>query len=762
MPLKISPSNNLSGNRSNPVLNAAGKDDKNHTKVFRLTDITSHPDIRLSRGGMILIGLMSGGDYQEGGLARCGTVTAHGLAKCGFGDSLFQAATTLNRAKLQVFLANWRHELCHELRTNSQGHIGRKQPALAKSISADFPDIDVLLSYTNPITSESMGRIETNAKSTWAKEPDLGKLAATCEFYFEWGYKEAIIKRFRTVLWHGAILRILRRAVLELDAKASSGALPPSTPDKTGKQGHLPVGTPSKMIAKHFSSMTLGTAKGTLSDPEDDENEPLIIKIHSERRHVSTDGILEYRLEVAPAQLVRIAESGIKGTRFPEGPDEWADEDAEEDTRKGTKKPPPDPQSHMRVWMPAAMIRIVEPTLVEDFEITKQRKQDKKAGKGRSTATRKAKAVAAEEEESADSESQSPVTKPPRKGESKSKTKTAAELQSSNPLPPIRDLTKKGASRSGDLKNHFAVAKLSNNIRTKDSEDPKHSWSNLQGRVSEDDAHRPTLPRSTVVRDLTKKRAKLPATTFTDSGTSSDKILPRHVPKAPSITASSSRNVADTVQTKESLPIPRPMPQRPLTPAPQYLSISDSESEDRPVAGKGSTGRLIALEIYDSDDPFDISPHPQTSLKSPPRPRDREQRAPSLASSSENHSSQLTKSPRRSSEHTSPRSRRAGRTPVDSLNPRPSSPSLPHTPLRPAGSKGTTRPQLGRPGTVESSDENDDVAGQVPKVPPLLLARARAKSKTTSASTMQPSLAKNTRPTKASGRTTASDFIDLT
>ena len=712
---------------------------------------------------MILIGLMSGGDYQEGGLARCGTVTAHGLAKCGFGDSLFHAATTLNRPELQNFLMNWRHELCHELRTNSQGHIGRKQPALAKSISADFPDIDVLLSYTNPITSESLGRAENNAKLSWAKEPDIGKLAATCEFYFEWGYKEAIIKRFRTVIWHGAILRILRRAVLELDAKATSGALPPSTPDKTRKPGRLPVGTPSKMITKHFSSMTLGTAKGTLSDDEDDENEPLIIKIHSERQHVSTDGIPEYRLEVAPAQLVRIAESGIKGTRSPEGPDEWADEDAEEGAGKDPRKPPPDPQSHMRVWMPAALIQIVEPALTEDFETAKQRKQDKKAGKGRSNATRKAKAAATAEEESADSENQPPVTKPSRKGASKSRTKTnpVAELESSYSLPPIRDLTKKGASRSGDLKNYFAAAKLSNNVRTKDGEDLKYSRSNLQGLVSEDDTHRSTSPRPTVVRDLTKKRTKLAATDFTSSSAPSDKPLPQPVPKAPpSITAPSSRNVVDTLQKNESLPISRPMPQRPLTPTTNYLSISDSESEDRPVAVKGSTGRRVALEIYDSDDPFDILPHGKTPLStSPPRPQDREQRAASSASSSENHSSQLTKSPRRSTEHTSPRSRRTGRTPISSLNMRPSSPSLSHIPPRPAGPNGTARPQLGRPGTVESSDEDDNGPGQALKVPPLLLARARAKSK---ASAIQTSLAKNTRPTKASGGTTASDYIDLT
>ncbi|KAG6889870.1 hypothetical protein C0992_003766, partial [Termitomyces sp. T32_za158] len=312
------PSNNLSGNRSNPVLNAAGKDDKNHTKVYRLSEITDHHDIRLTRGGMILIGLMSGGDYHQGGLNKCGTKTAHGLAKCGFGDTLFQAAQSKTREQLKSFLITWRHELCHELRTNSQGHIGTKHPSLANSVTPDFPDIDVLLSYTNPITSESMGCSTGTFRPTWLKEPDLGKLAATCEFYFEWGYREAIIKRFRTVIWHSAVLRILRRAVLELDKKAH-GSTPPATPKKSGRLVQVDIGTPSKMIAKHFSSSNLDD--GTVS--EDDDYERLVIKIYSERRHVSTDEILEYRLEIAPAQLVHLAESGIKGIRSPEGPDEW-------------------------------------------------------------------------------------------------------------------------------------------------------------------------------------------------------------------------------------------------------------------------------------------------------------------------------------------------------------------------------------------------------------------------------------------------------
>ena len=389
-----SSSNTLSGNRANPVLNAAGKDDKNHTRIFRLQDISTHPEIRLTRGGLILIGLMSGGDYQQGGIMRCGITTAHGLAKCGFGDSLYTAATNLSRTQLAEFLVTWRQQLCHELRTNSSGEIGRKQPALSKAIPEDFPDIDILFSYVRPITSESLGRESNNLKLTWAKEPDLGRLAGLCEFYFEWGYKESIIKRFRTVLWHSMTLRILRRAVLNLDehAKRSTSSLP-TTPRKRGKEAIQASGTPSKLIAQHFSSLNLATpSKLDVFDSDSEkeagpEEERLILKIHGTRTHLSTDGMLEYRLEIAPKQLVRMTESGIKGTRVPEGPDEWAsEEDEDEDARAGKGKGkggPIDPESHLRLWMPACMVALVEPQLVEEYENIQAQREMKKSKSNR-------------------------------------------------------------------------------------------------------------------------------------------------------------------------------------------------------------------------------------------------------------------------------------------------------------------------------------------------------------------------------------------
>jgi Holliday junction resolvase YEN1 len=384
-----SPSNTLSGNRAHPVKNADGRDDGNHVLTYRAVDILSHDDIRLSQGGCILIGLLSGGDYHQAGVQGCGKLIAAALARCGFGDRLLEAASSLSCEELEKWLDTWRDEVREELRTNKSGLIGSKKPALAKKIPDDFPDVDILLSYTSPITSETEGKPTRDI--TWEQEPDIGKIAALCELYFEWGVKDVIIKRFRTVLWPSAVQRILRRGAMEKDEKKRKGL--PLSPKKSKTTGKLAPGTPSKMITKYFSSMKLHSPtkdreEQQYSDTESEaEEDRLIVKIHSSRRHASTDGILEYRLEIAPAQLVQLAGDGVQGIRPPievdaafddtEGDDEDEDGGKQKGKSKG-KKPPPDPESHLRVWMPACMVQIVEPELVEAFEDIQRRKLEKR------------------------------------------------------------------------------------------------------------------------------------------------------------------------------------------------------------------------------------------------------------------------------------------------------------------------------------------------------------------------------------------------
>lgn len=363
--------------------------DGNHSTIYTSVDILAHPSVQLTRGGLILIGLLSGGDYHPAGLPRCGPGIAHGLAKSGLGDELLEAAQSLTRTELSEFLATWREALRNELRTNSRRHLGSKKPSLAKTIPDSFPDIDVLLSYTNPITSATdAGARRTHTPPEWKREPDLAKLAHVCELHFEWGLKDIIIKRFRTVLWPSIVLRALRRLALEADTKVVARST--SSPVRERESPRDAPGTPSKVLARHLSSMALEV------DSRDDSSfGDLVVKIHGSRTHAYTDGLLEYRLEIAPAQLVHLASAGIQGLRKPadttydvlpsESEDSGEDDNDDDHAGAGRKKkrrgggPPPEPESHLRMWMPARMVRYALPDLVDGYEAALEAKRAKKS-----------------------------------------------------------------------------------------------------------------------------------------------------------------------------------------------------------------------------------------------------------------------------------------------------------------------------------------------------------------------------------------------
>ncbi|KAF7795201.1 hypothetical protein EIP86_006351 [Pleurotus ostreatoroseus] len=468
--------NTLSANRSAPVLNSAGRDDGNHTMTYHADDILEKTG--LTHGGLILVALLSGGDYHDG-VRGCGPEVGVALARCGFGDTLL-VATRRGSAYLDTFLPPWREEMRAELRTNARGFLKTKKPTLAGRFPDTFPDRGVLEMYVHPLTSETKGKDAARVESRldWEKEMRVDALAHVCEKFFEWGYREAIIKRFRTIVWPYAMLRILRRAVLLKDRGTRREPL-------------------AAMVRRYFS--TAHTSSTTHSIPNGDEadDEPMLVKIHMQRRHPETDDLLEYRLEFAPALLVLIAHAGIEDTRAPPdmtGLSDWSDSDMDGDdedvagkgkSRAGTKKPPPNPDSSLRLWFPASMVREAAPELVDQFEARQAAKGAKKAKaktrgrkvgeeeeeedeRGRSASPRKAKAKTTrkkaapvpEEEESTDSEL--PI---PTQTKSKVKAKAAPApfpLSSVDPAPNSSSQeTEKGSGKpSGTVDGVFKARKI--------------------------------------------------------------------------------------------------------------------------------------------------------------------------------------------------------------------------------------------------------------------------------------------------------------
>jgi Holliday junction resolvase YEN1 len=288
---------------------------------------------------------------------------------------LLKAVESLSHEELPGFLTMWHEDLHGELHTNAHGHLRSKKQSLAKAVPDSFPAINVLLSYTDPITSTT----DTSAQRThtlprWEHEPDLGKLAHLCELHFEWGLKDTIIKHFRTIIWPSIILHTLQRSAMEAatDYCGMSG-------EREGEPPHDVFGTLLKLLTQNFSSMGFrpqGTEGGG-----DDSLQELLVKIHSSRTHACTNLILEYRLEVVPVQLVHFASAGVQELRKPTDtmydvlPSESEDECGRDlDVRNtGRRKihgtgSPQESDSHLLMWMPACMVYPALPELVKQYK----------------------------------------------------------------------------------------------------------------------------------------------------------------------------------------------------------------------------------------------------------------------------------------------------------------------------------------------------------------------------------------------------------
>ncbi|KAJ4479219.1 hypothetical protein J3R30DRAFT_3882938 [Lentinula aciculospora] len=364
--------------RNHSSTHAGAKSTIEKAKVYTYTlPHPAFPDVGPEE--LIFIALCSGGDYGTG-LDNCGVKISYGLARAGFGKSLCQAALTHdeNSLELQNFIHQWKSQLAKELKTNASGFLPRKSPKLANTIPESFPDIKVLLAYLRPVTSESLGRsaryddllVNNSGQDGWLKkDPSLSQLAEKCEFYFEWGFLKSIIKRFRTVIFHGVVLRILRRACLSR---------------KTGSFDANMINLDA--ICAHFASGDHPVVSGKSSCPA------LIKNISKTRTHESTSQTLEYRVALDPTILVQLTTRGVKGIRRPDDKDEWAEFEKEAgDESSGdegggigkSKKEYPDPTLPLKLWLPAVLVKEAIPDVVEAYEESRRRKEEKKTGKGR-------------------------------------------------------------------------------------------------------------------------------------------------------------------------------------------------------------------------------------------------------------------------------------------------------------------------------------------------------------------------------------------
>lgn len=303
-----------------------------HVNVYDAIDTKNGPS-GLDREGMILVALMSGGDYVPEGIPGCGPKKACEAARAGFGRELCRLARN-NTEGLQ----DWRERLQHEIKTNESKFFAQKRPSLV--IPDTFPRTDILGYYTHPAVSNQAGLDRLRSAIKWDQDLDFSGLRSfTCDA-FDWAKLEGA-KHFIRSLAPSLLVRHLRMK---------------------GEQSE-------RLPCNNLQAIQ--------------EDEALLVKgIHGKRQHAVTDGSTELRVSFTPIELVNIDlsieepddEVDVPPASKPDVDEEIlmeGDDEAGGPTKRGPTKF--DPHKPARVWIFETYVKIGVPLMVQDWEAERQR-----------------------------------------------------------------------------------------------------------------------------------------------------------------------------------------------------------------------------------------------------------------------------------------------------------------------------------------------------------------------------------------------------
>lgn len=306
-----------------------------HVSVYNANDIKDKSG--LDREGMILIALMSGGDYLPTGLPKCGSKIAIEAARAGYGTSL----CALDPDDEFSFI-EWRRDLEHELHTNESKFFRTKHKSI--TIPEDWPSKEVMGFYTHPTVSSPSSIQALKSKLLWNSPVDLPGLRSYVDTIFQWSGKTGAKK----------LLRGLAPAVLVYKLR------------ERAKRRETSYGD------------ALLTAANEME---------YVREVTKERRHFSTGGVEELRVVFQPCSIVpwdldAEPDDEIVSTEADEDSDSPArdpsdlDDDVPPATQRGRSRSPVkrdklrawNPTELEKVWIPRTIVKIGVPLKVEDFD----------------------------------------------------------------------------------------------------------------------------------------------------------------------------------------------------------------------------------------------------------------------------------------------------------------------------------------------------------------------------------------------------------
>lgn len=302
---------------------------KSPTHVNVYTSESTKMEKGLDSEGMILVALMSGGDYIPAGVPGCGVKTACEAARAGFGRDLCQ----ISKDDVDG-IKQWRERLEHEFQTNESKFFHRK-PKI-KKIPETFPDRAVWGYYTHPAVSPIETVVRLRDEISWDIGVNVPELRIFVSDAFEWQYLSGAKKFVR-------------------------GLAPALLPHQLSER--------SRGIATDCDDLE---AKATAEDK-------LVKTICGRRNHWDVGGEPELRIAYIPIDIVGLdldAEEKDVSQDYGQGAsgDEYPASEGDE-TKDRSKSPTKgrgpsiyDPTQVEKIWILETHLKLGVPLLVETWE----------------------------------------------------------------------------------------------------------------------------------------------------------------------------------------------------------------------------------------------------------------------------------------------------------------------------------------------------------------------------------------------------------
>lgn len=307
-----------------------GNKSPTHVSVYD-AKVTKEGKSGLDREGMVLVALMSGGDYITEGIPGCGIKVACEAARAGFGKSL----CSISRCDATA-LDSWRQNLAYEIQTNESKHFRVKHKAL--KIPHNFPDKDVLGYYTHPVVSSASKIQRLKMEITWDGVVDVQGLRGFVAEAFDWTHKTGIRKFIRGL----APALLVHKLRLRADRRES-------------EYGDLVLTAMNEM--------------------------ELVRIICGTRNHFSTDGMPELRVVYSPVDIVGLdldaeedetidyGRDGLAPTNDDDEIQAYESDDGASRSMSPTKRTASqyDPTQPDKTWIPETIVKVGVPLKAEDY-----------------------------------------------------------------------------------------------------------------------------------------------------------------------------------------------------------------------------------------------------------------------------------------------------------------------------------------------------------------------------------------------------------